>query len=221
MLGEFHRRITNEPVNPGLRGRIGRSSDVVRRPRGTVARTGRHADDRAGALMHHQPCCGARAQKGPAKVAPDGEVPGVRCHLPKILIARAARIVDQCVNPLVRGNDLRERVVYRRFLSHVRDECERWRSRKLVSRLRQSCGVEIEQRERRARIGKSPRYCGTYACAAPVTTSTLSLIRSPGSMSVALARPWVKEKRIIALSNTVAASAYLVARASAAGVRIS
>ena len=123
MLGEFHRRITNEPVNPGLRGRIGRSSDVVRRPRGTVARTRRHADDRAGALMHHQPCCGARAQKGLAKVAPDGEVPGVRCHLPKILIARAARIVDQCVNPLVRGNDLRERVVYRRFLSHVRDEC--------------------------------------------------------------------------------------------------
>ena len=113
--------------------------------------------------MHHQPCCGARSQKNRAEVEPVVKSQTSAVISPKLLIVRAAHIVDQYVDAVVRGRNLRERVVYLRFLRHVSEKCERRRSRKLVSRLRQSCGVEIEQRKRRALIRESPCYSGTNA----------------------------------------------------------
>jgi hypothetical protein len=70
------------------------------------------------------------------------------------------------------------RYIYRRFLSHVSDECERRRSRKPVSRLRELCGVEIEQRERRALIRESPSYRGTDAVRWTGDDDHSSVIRS-------------------------------------------
>ena len=69
MLGELERGIADEAMDAGLGGRVGGTATMLRRPGCALAGAGRHADDGASALLHHQPHGFGKTENGVGRFA--------------------------------------------------------------------------------------------------------------------------------------------------------
>ena len=152
------------PWMPALAAAVGRVADVVRGPRRALARAGRQVDDAARAPLAHVRRRLARAQEGRAQVELDDVVPVLELGFPDVAGGAAAHVVDQDVEPAVRGEHLLEQRLDRRLLGDVGGD----RHRRLVraagaARLDQPLGlgeagrIDVDQHQGRAFLGEAQR----------------------------------------------------------------